>query len=40
VVGEAEFRVLMLGAAREARKEAREDAREDAPPLAAATRAA
>ena len=32
VVGEAEFRVLMLGAAREAR----EDAREDAPPLAAA----
>ena len=36
VVGEAEFRVLMLGAAREAR----EDAREDAPPLAAATGAA
>ena len=33
VVGEAEFRVLMLGAAREAR----EDAREDAPPLAAAS---
>jgi hypothetical protein len=33
VVGEAEFRVLMLGAAREAR----EDARKDAPPLAAAT---
>jgi hypothetical protein len=29
VVGEAEFRVLMLGATREAR--------EDAPPLAAAT---
>jgi hypothetical protein len=36
VVGEAEFRVLMLGAAREAQ----EDAREDAPPLAAATGAA
>jgi hypothetical protein len=36
VVGEAEFRVLMLGAPRQAR----EDAREDAPPLAAATRAA
>jgi uncharacterized protein DUF4339 len=33
VVGEAEFRVLMLGAAREARHEAREHA----PPLAAAT---
>jgi hypothetical protein len=31
VVGEAEFRVLMLGAPRQ-----REDAREDAPPLAAA----
>jgi hypothetical protein len=40
VVGEAEFRVLMLGAAREVRKEARKEAREDAQPLAAATRAA
>jgi hypothetical protein len=40
VVGETEFRVLMLGAAREARKEARKEAREDAQPLAAATRAA
>jgi GYF domain 2 len=36
VVGEAEFRVLMLGAPREKRV----DAREDAPPLAAATGAA
>jgi hypothetical protein len=36
VVGEAEFRVLMLGAA----KKAREEAREEAPPLAAATGAA
>ena len=35
VVGEAEFRVLMLGAPKQ-----REDAREDAPPLAAATGAA
>ena len=36
VVGEAEFRVLMLGAPREKRA----DVREDAPPLAAATGAA
>jgi hypothetical protein len=36
VVGEAEFRVLMLGAA----KKAREEAREETPPLAAATGAA
>jgi hypothetical protein len=36
VVGETEFRVLMLGAP----KQAREDAREDAAPLAAATGAA
>jgi hypothetical protein len=44
VVGEAEFRVLMLGAAREMRKEARDEARdearEEAPPLAAAAGAA
>jgi hypothetical protein len=44
VVGEAEFRVLMLGAAKQARRkprdEAGEEAGEDAPPLAAATRAA